>query len=108
MLGFDYHFAGLILKASRKFRHHNIPRPGNEQKDIEFNYSHKIWENVFCHKYIAILIRKNIKNENYIVQDLAIKKRHQAYRIAAIVQNAPMKPKSWFFESQSFTRGGPA
>ena len=29
-----------------------------------------------------------------IVQELAIKKRHQAYRIAAIVQNAPMKSKS--------------
>ena len=29
-----------------------------------------------------------------IVQELAIKKRHQAYRIADIVQNAPMKPKS--------------
>ena len=29
-----------------------------------------------------------------IVQELAINKRHQAYRIAAIVQNAPMKPKS--------------
>ena len=35
-------------------------------------------------------------------------KSHQAYRIVAIVQNAPMKPKSGFFESQSFTRGGPA
>ena len=41
-----------------------------------------------------------------IVQELAIKKRHQAYRIAAIVHIARLKPKSWFFESQSLTRGG--
>ena len=31
---------------------------------------------------------------NYIVQELAIKKRHQAYRIAAIVHIARLKPKS--------------
>ena len=29
-----------------------------------------------------------------IVQELAVKKRHQAYRIAAVVQNARLKPKS--------------
>ena len=45
-------------------------------------------------------------NQRIIVQELAIKKRHQAYRIAAIVHIARLKPKSWFFESQSLTRGG--
>ena len=45
-------------------------------------------------------------NEGILVQELAIKKRHQAYRIAAIVHIARLKPKIWFFESQSLTRGG--
>ena len=36
----------------------------------------------------------NIFNTSFIVQELAIKKRHQAYRIAAIVHIARLKPKS--------------
>ena len=32
--------------------------------------------------------------DTHIVQELAIKKRHQAYRIAAIVHIARLKPKS--------------
>ena len=39
-------------------------------------------------KYISYL------TATMIVQELAIKKRHQAYRIAAIVHIARLKPKS--------------
>ena len=50
--------------------------------------------------------KEAVKMVQFIVQELAIKKIHQAYRIAAIVHIARLKPKSWFFESQSLTRGG--
>ena len=35
-----------------------------------------------------------MKKYHLLVQELAIKKRHQAYRIAAIVHIARLKPKS--------------
>ena len=42
--------------------------------------------------YFVELVKSNPMM--YIVQELAIKKRHQAYRIAAIVHIARLKPKS--------------
>ena len=52
---------------------------------MRYNY---VLQTVSC---IRFLMNNKIM---YIVQELAIKKRHQAYRIAAIVHIARLKPKS--------------
>ena len=59
------------------------------------------WNKSFFFKYYRVLSKHcqpscsivNVRMQR-IVQELAIKKRHQAYRIAAIVHIARLKPKS--------------
>ena len=81
----------------------------NKEGIIEkISYERRAHESVDEKSLSWIISRKTMKKRihAFIVQELAIKKRHQAYRIAAIVHIARLKPKSWFFESQSLTRGG--
>ena len=58
---------------------------------ILFSYQYHTKEiqlHIFLKKF------KYNKMINLIVQEQAIRKRHQAYRIAAVVHNARLKPKS--------------